>query len=235
MINQMLHALYKDHYRDEITNIIYCGIVDEKTYSSVYPKIVFILKEAHSKETGWCIPTGLQRNVGLGLNNRPMELDYMATWRQAGIWAYAIIHNNFDSYRVLCEPKIVAQGLQYIGMTNLKKTGGKAQADPKEIKDFAERDKDLWQKELEIMNPDLIICGGTFGIVINNLNLERDILYRGQKKKYSYSIWNINNKQSVILSFRHPNNRENHEENLNELKLLLDKLKEKGLIRSQQS
>ncbi len=235
MINDTLFAHYKKYYHDEITNIIRCGVVDEETYLSSSIKIVFVLKEAHSQKINWSIPDKLKEQIHLfERENQPMNPNYLATWLQAGVWAYAIINNSFDNYRVLCQPKIVAQGLKCIGITNLKKIGGGAEADPKEIKYFAEKDSELWQKELEIMNPDLIICGGTFGIVINILHLERDILYQKPKKKYSYTTLNINNKRIVILSFRHPGNRENREENLNDLKILLDKLKEKGLMQSQQ-
>jgi len=236
MINETLIALYKDYYGDRINDVIPCGVVDEETYSSVYPKIVFILREAHMRtpykiESGWTIPKGLKRNADMGLNNVPMERKYMNTWRQAGVWAYAII-NGFDTYHVLRRPCYVAQGLKCMGMTNLKKTGGKASANWREISLHAKRDKELWQKELEIMNPDLMLCGGTYGHVVSNLGLERNLLYKADGKGYYYSLFKANGKQSIILSFWHPNNRRNRNENLNILKILMEKLKAEGLLRA---
>lgn len=234
MINQQLSCLYQDYYGDKITDIIPCGVVDEETYSHVHTKIVFILREAHMRtpykiESGWTIPKGLKRNADMGLNNLPMQRKYMDTWRQVGVWAYAIV-NGFDTYQVLRKNSYVAQGLKYVGMTNLKKTGGKSSSNWQEISHHATRDKELWTKELEIMNPDLILCGGTFHHVTRNLNLERCLLHKDLDKSYFYSIYNLKNKQSVILSFWHPNNRKNRNNNLSVLKILISKLKSEGLL-----
>jgi len=234
MINERLDSLYMDYYGDRINDIIPCGVVDEETYSSVYPKIVIILREAHMRtpyqiESRWTIPKGLKRNADMGLNNLSMERKYMYTWRQAGVWAYAII-NGFDTYQVLRSPSPVAQGLKCIGMTNLKKTGGKASSNWQEISYHAKQDKELWQRELEIMNPDLILCGGTYRDVTSNLGLERYLLHKDLDKSYFYSIHNMNGKQSVILSFWHPNNRRNRNDNLSVLSILISKLKEEGLL-----
>lgn len=234
MINEKLIDLYQEYYCDKIADIIPCGLVDEETYLSAYTKIVFILKEAHLRspyqiDSGWTIPKGLKRNVDMGLNNLPMERKYMSTWEQAGVWAFAILFG-FDAYEELSMPVHVANGLKCIGMTNLKKTGGGASSKPQEISYHAKQDRKLWQRELEIMNPDLILCGGTYGNVIRNLGLERYLLYKNLKKTYSYSILKMTNKRSVILSFLHPNNRKNRDDNLSELKILIDKLRQEGLL-----
>jgi hypothetical protein len=100
MINARLMDLYKSYYGDRLNSIIPCGVVDEETYTAVFPKIVFILKEPHSDETGWSITKGLRRNVKKGLKNLPLEKGYMYTWRQAGVWAYALIYGS-GRYQVL--------------------------------------------------------------------------------------------------------------------------------------
>jgi hypothetical protein len=66
---------------------------------------------------------GLRRQVNLGLNGYSFEKDYACTWAQAGVWAYAI-HYGSKSYREFKKPVFMVKGLQTIGMTNLKKTGG---------------------------------------------------------------------------------------------------------------
>jgi len=234
MINEQLISLYKSFYGDTYDSIIPCGVVDEETYASVYPKIVMILREVHMRtpyqiEYKWTIPKGLKRNADMGLNNLPMERKYMYTWRQAGVWVYAII-NGFDTYQVLRRPSYVAQGLKCIGMTNLKKTGGKASSNWQEISYHAKQDKELWQRELEIMNPDLILCGGTYSHVVSNLGIERNLLYKADGKGYHYSLFKANGKQSIILSFWHPACRRNRESILTHLKILIYKLKEKGYL-----
>jgi len=231
MINQKLISLYRDYFGDKFSDIISCGVIDEETYVSIYPKIIFILKEPHSTAKGWSIPNGLKRNVEKGLKREPLEKGYMHTWRQAGVWAYAIIYG-FDKYKELRKDKYVTKGLRAIGMTNLKKTGGKASSNRKEISYHANQDKELWQNELEIMNPDIILCGSTYDDVFKNLGLERLLLYKNEQKSYFYSIYNISGRKSVIIDFLHPNNRKNREVNLSILRNMTNKLKEEGLLHS---
>ncbi|EIM08439.1 hypothetical protein A1A1_00943 [Planococcus antarcticus DSM 14505] len=59
----------------------------------------------------------------------------------------------------------ITDGLLSIATTNIKKTGGAGQSNLKEIKEHARFNKALWMKEIEIMNPDIVICGGTFSII----------------------------------------------------------------------
>jgi hypothetical protein len=229
MINETLIRLYKDYYGDKFDDIIQCGIVDEETYLSVYPKIVFLLREPHTEETGWSIPSGLSRNVEKGLKGEPLEKGYMYTWRQAGVWAYSIIHG-FDNYSVLKSDIHVAKGLQAIGMTNLKKTGGGASSNLREISYYARNEKDLWQRELEIMNPNLVICGSTYQDVQKNLGLDEHDLAKIDGKPYSYSVYGASQGQRVIIDFWHPGIRGNRDHILNHLRILIDRLKGKGLF-----
>ncbi len=230
MINQTLTDLYKNYYGDKFNSIITCGVVDEETYLSVYPKIVFLLREAHTEETEWSIPLGLRRNVEKGLKGEPLEKRYMYTWRQAGVWAYSIIYS-FDNYRILRKDSYVTKGLRAIGMTNLKKTGGKASSKLRLISYHAKQEKALWQKELAVMNPDLILCGNTYNIVVDNLNSDRNLLTEIDSKRYYYSLYNVNSKRVVVLDFWHPNSRRKRDDNLSSLNILIDRLKGEGLLR----
>ena len=229
MIKEKLVCLYKDYYGDKFNDIVTGGVVDEKTYVSIYPKIVFLLREPHTEKTGWSMTNGLRRNVEKGLKGEALEKRYMYTWRQAGVWAYAIIYG-FDRYQVLRKNSYVAEGIKAIGMTNLKKTGGQATSNRHEIGHHAKQEKQLWQKELEIMSPDLILCGNTFNMVINNIGLERILLAEIGEKRYYYSLCNLNGKKAVVLDFWHPNNRRRRDDNLSDLNILMSKLKEKGFL-----
>ena len=234
MINEQLLTLYRDFYGDRISEVIPCGVVDETVYSRVYPRIVFILREAHMRtpyniKSEWTLPKGISRNVDIGLTGKPMELKYMRTWKQAGVWAYAIIHG-FDTYNKLKKDICVAKGLQAIAMTNLKKTGGAAASKWREIRDHAVQDKSLWQRELEIMNPDLIICGGTYGHVTRVLELQSYPLYEDNSRKYRYSTIDINSKQCIVLDFWHPNNRRNRQSNVDVLRKLMELIQKAELL-----
>jgi len=228
-INGQLVDLYQDYYGDTVNDIVYCGVVEEEIYRKVYPKIVFLLREPHSENGGFSIPDGLRRNVIKGLNGQSLEKGYMYTWRQAGVWAYALIHG-FDSYETLRNDHIVVSGLQAIGMVNLKKTGGSASSNHTQIKTHAKAEREIWLKELEIMSPDIIITGNVYHTVIDNLGLEKVFLANLDGRSYYYSILKSDNINAIILDFWHPNNRFNRDNNLKNLKQLTEELKNRGLL-----
>ena len=163
--------------------------------------------------TGWTIPGGLRQQVRRGLKGKPFQRGYAYTWVQAGVWAYAIL-NGFRSYRELSKPLFRAQGIQAIGMTNLKKTGGDAASNREEISKHAKSEVNLWQKELEIMAPDLVICGNTYHDVTANLKLPKTWLLTHKKTHFFYSLWDVGAHKAIILRFWHPARRGNRAETL---------------------
>jgi hypothetical protein len=115
-------------------------------------------------------------------------------------------------------------------MTNLKKTGGGATSNRRQISLYAAKERGLWQRELEIMNPDLVICGSTYQDVQDNLSLEEKSLAKIDGKLYSYSITNSGLGQQVIIDFWHPGCRRKREYILNHLRILIDRLKDEGYL-----
>jgi hypothetical protein len=228
LINEKLHDLYIHYYGEDYKKkIIPCGIVDENAYSASKPRIAFVLKEPHSKDVGWSIPCGLLRNVDRG--SLGFEKKYAYTWNQAGVWAYAI-HNGFRDYKELCKPVLIAEGIRSIGMTNLKKTGGESVAVPKTIQNHASSDVDLWQHELEIMDPDLIICGRTYKYVVNNLGLKGEKIFEDKDQPYYCARWEINGHSTFILQFWHPGCRKNRARLTELLRMLLRRLEDAKMI-----
>jgi hypothetical protein len=227
MINQELEQLYEEFYGGRRKDIVACGVVDEEVYLQAKPKIVFVLREPHTEETGFTIPNGLRRQVEKGLCGKPLEQGWMYTWRQAGVWAYAILYG-FDSYKKLREDICVVKGLQAIGMTNLKKTGGGATSNLRSIRESASRELDLWRNELLVMSPDLIICGNTYHEVVNGLGIKEKPLLKHDNTPYYYSEWKLGDKVIVILDFWHPNNRKSRNKNLAILRELIGRLRGLG-------
>lgn len=206
-VNHQLDQLYRQHYGNAYTSIIRCGIVDEGVYVRTRPKIVFVLKEANDPAPdggGWSIPDELKRIVFDYMNrNTPLDPAYMHTWRQAGVWVHTIIHGS-GAYSRLRDDRFVAIGLQAIGMTNLKKTGGHSVAKATQISRIAAQDRALWQKEIDLMCPDLIICGGTYWDVQKNLALDPQELVTVNGQPYYYSIYGAPHGKCIVLDFWHP-------------------------------
>ncbi|MFN2102385.1 hypothetical protein ABDJ34_05650 [Finegoldia dalianensis] len=82
----------------------------------------------------------------------------------------------------------------------MKKTPGGGTAHISEIDKFAKTDKEFIKKQLEIYDPDIIICGGTEDIFIENiLNLDTSS-WTYVSDYLSYLIYN----DTIIVKTFHP-------------------------------
>lgn len=126
---------------------------------------MFLLKEVNDEEQieNWSLVEHIQQQI--------KERNFFRTWTRAGEWIFGFTQG-FPYYQGLYKgdrQANIAKGLSYIAATNLKKSGGAGSSNYDVIKKHALDEKDLWTKEIEIVKPDVVICGGTFHIV-------RDIL-----------------------------------------------------------
>ena len=55
-----------------------------------------------------------------------------------------------------------------IAVLNLKKSGGNSESVYEEIASYAEADREEIIKEFELIDADIIVCGYTFGILMDN-------------------------------------------------------------------
>jgi len=225
-MNEDLETLYNKYYGKKQNIPCRCGVACENEYLLSNPKIVFALKEPHTSKSEINITSGLERQIKRGLKGRSFERGWSFTWVQAGIWAYAI-HNGFRSYQELRKPLYEAQGIQTIGMINLKKSGSGPSAIKNVISKRAKIEAVLWKKELEIMHPDLIICGNTYNDIVENLILPKIPLLKTKDFFYHYSKWNYGDNTSILLQFWHPGRRGDRDQTLKTLNLLIDGLKKK--------
>lgn len=221
MISERLQQLYTPYLVGQ-EHFVPCGVVDEEAYLSSKPKLVLVLREPNDpdQKPGWSMVDFLQWQISRGLKGesiRPM-------WKRVGIWSYAI-HNGFARYRDIDSYSTAAKGLRDIGMTNLKKSGGGGESNNKVIQKCAEDTFDLWKQELEIMNPDLILCGGTYWIISGLLRLNRQQTASGPW----YSHWQHNDRRTLIASFYHPSYRGRSAMLYAFLKEALVELRERGL------
>jgi hypothetical protein len=228
MISEKLKELYDRYsYPDARLvpegNFAYCGVTNEPLYESSNPKLVCVLREPNNrkKRPKWSIPEFIQRQVNNGYGGK--RIYHM--WKEVGYWSYAI-RNGFPEYSAINTVRISAEGLDYIGMTNLKKSGGGGSSKYRDILKYAKSAVSLWKQELEIMNPDIIICYGTFGIVTDLLGLPT---IKMDSNRGYYSVWKRDNGDSILVRFYHPAARFRRGVLYNLLKENLLELREKGL------
>lgn len=205
MVSKELEELYQRYcelYIAPNEHFVPCGVTNQEAYESSHPKLVFVLKEPNDPEQtpGWSIVGFLQRQVQSGLSDGHIY----PIWKVVGIWSYAI-HNGFPRYGDINTFQIAAEGLKCIGMTNLKKSGGGGTADNRLIYEYAKRTVELWKSELEIMAPDIILCCGTFWIVVDLLGLK--LKTTKTATGLYYSVWNHGRGDALLVSISHPASR----------------------------
>lgn len=168
------------------------GIVNFRQYAAAPLKITCILKEANSID-------GFKWSLTDFINKGACG----ATWNVVSRWTAGILFGkSFDEVEDIDENKR-KKYLAPISVINLKKTPGGAESDDEVIAKFARDDKENIKKELELYDPDIVICCGTGNIFAEEI-LERSNSEWTQVSKDILYIWDNNR---LIIKTWHPQQR----------------------------
>lgn len=185
-------------------NFISDGIVNETAYQNAKPKICYFLKEAYSRDsdTDW--------NLTEWLANGAMT----RMWGTVAEWTYGILHttcSDIPSKPCLSNREKSAL-LQAISVVNVKKSNGTVRSDYADLLRYAVFDQAFLKRELEILKPDVIVCGNNSSLLrllygaalTDNGKVSEDgaIPYRSMHEN-GYAI--VGNQ--IILDFYHPANQ----------------------------
>lgn len=159
-INQQLDVLYQQWMKPN-QHFVRGGVVDEDMYKSCDVKVLMLLKEVNDPKQieNWSLVELIQKQIH--------NLSFYPIWERVGEWSFGL-GQGFPHYQQIISgyrPSNIAEGLSNIAVTNLKKSGGTGSSKYEVIKKHALEHKDLWTKEIEIIQPDIVVCGGTFQIV----------------------------------------------------------------------
>lgn len=190
MNSQLLkEALYTkwESERPDYNKFCRDGILDESEWDKSNLKILFLLKETFEDYTiieGPCGPGGNSHTF----------------WRRMRMWTYIIteIYNDriptFEkAYSIKEEPN---KDIAYVNIkknAQKKKNNKESNSVDNDIRSYAIRDKEFLQRQIEIINPNVVLCCSTFkfcDIIFNNIRRVSDNLYN------SNGIW--------IIDFGHP-------------------------------
>lgn len=188
-LNDLFDIWEKKHLDTGHKRFIRDGIVDENCWleNQTVPKICFFLKEARTKEEHYILTDDLR-------NNEPWRL-----WQRVAVWTQAI-QMAFSGEEAYNEEKIKLKShdaIKQIAVVNVKKSDGMKESDDDDLRVYAEQDKDLLKKELEIINPDIIVCGYTFGLLNTVLG---DELNAEKTWDTMYGFW----KDKLVIDYFHP-------------------------------
>jgi hypothetical protein len=186
------------------------GVLNEDIYFSESPRIALLVKESNNDfyeiaplkdENGWG-PEG----------SSPFF------WRNINIWQYAINsawNNKKCSYKDA--EAIKENQVNSIAYINIKKNAEcKSVSNNDDLLNYIEADKSYIEKQIELVNPQIILCGGTYSLY-NKICPSEPV---------SSGVY-LSNDGRLIIEFYHPSNRKGYENCYNELHQILrsDKVK----------
>lgn len=173
--------------------IVTDGIVDENQYLSSKYKILYVMKEVNGGEV-----CDLRKFLYKG--------GRWQTWDNVARWTQGILNLDKEySWKELLKDneKRRETYLKKIGSINLKKTGGGYTSVDKEISKAARENREILKNQVNIYNPDIIICCGTARDFVKSALDPKEIKWTMTQRGVEYTKY----KEKIILSFAHPEAR----------------------------
>ncbi|MCK9573475.1 MAG: hypothetical protein M0R20_03625 [Candidatus Omnitrophica bacterium] len=162
------------------------GIINPEKFCKTKPKILFVMKDVNDIDNG---PKG-------DLPGWLKEGPKYQLWFTIARWS-AGIFNKFPPYKQI-DLKMMKDSLEQVAAINLKKTCGGARVDSEIISAYTHQDRDLLLKQINSINPNLIIACGVMEPLIWLLNLKVN-----PEKPAADPIKDLSRK-TWIIPFRHP-------------------------------
>lgn len=133
------------------------GAVNIESYVGSKLKICYFLKEAYSKDNDedWDLAGWLDSGAMTKM------------WGNVAEWTYGI--RNTTATNIAHKPQLTSEEktalLKSVSVVNVKKSNGKVQSDYADLLRYANEDREFLKKELDILNPDVIICGNNSSLL----------------------------------------------------------------------
>ena len=181
-----MNDIWKDweaHYKQlglDPSKICKDGIFNDPKYKDTTPKILYVMKDTND----W--PGGDLKELGLKYQ----------MWHTTARWS-AGIFRNFPDYKEVDNDKEKKEALSKIASINLKKISGGASADMKEINRYAHCDWELLTRQINSIDPKIIIACGTTEPLIWLFDLDVELNDLSSPIK-------IKDKDHWIIPFWHP-------------------------------
>ena len=157
--------------------------------------MMMLMKEVNcTSGPGWSLPSLIST-----MYHDPKR-DLLRLWKNVSRWA--ICAQDSDKFFVDISPTELREGLKLFATTNLKKTAGGGQSNDTVIRKEAKAYYEEWMQEIEILDPQLIVCAGTFSIVKDAMNMHEQLQVCSSGAEYF-----ICSKGRVFLNFVHPTYR----------------------------
>lgn len=168
------------------------GIIDLNKWGKK-KKILLILKEAYGSDEDWSL-TETIKDEWKGPKYK--------VWWTVSYWLYLLNKTTKDFVPLFPNKEEEAQCIDYLlssAVLNIKKSNGRSYSEIEDLKKYVESDKDFILKQIEIINPDIILCGNTGQFLFPTVF--------GEPNKIENTDWHYRWKNRMIIDYWHPANQ----------------------------
>jgi len=173
------------------------GIIDADRWKTTAPKVLALLKEGRHEglSTSWDLREYIRKDIRENGRLTGPAL------KNTSYWCYAIHHVARGRLRGFpVGTAALDQAVELFlssALVNIKKSGGKAQSSFAELAEYARADGDLLRQQIELIDPDIVICGYTWPHVKHLWPEAKNAAFEG--------VWRVGRR--VFLDFWHPGHR----------------------------
>jgi hypothetical protein len=166
------------------------GISNIELFSKAKHRILWVLKEAVS-DGGF----SLKELVNGGVKCKP-DWDWRPTYDALIKVSYSILNDIKDYSAIPDSGSIMYDTLPCIAVINIKKVGGSSEADNDAIKGYYKKDKELLLKQIEAIDPTIIINASYVWELFEDLVTKTCV----NEDKFSVSTFS----KGIVLNVYHP-------------------------------
>ena len=175
------------------------GIVCPEQWFPQKVRPLFLLKEAYHGTGDWdLIKDHLLTKEKMGKH---------ITWKRVSQWTQGLLHT---STTYLCPFRDEAamhyfgnEQLRQIAVVNVKKSDGAKDSKKDNILQYAQCDCTELRREIELIDPTIIVCGYT----ITSLNIILGYNIKDRQNSNLYYFTRLNGHDVIVLDYYHPSNR----------------------------
>ena len=181
------------------------GVVDPDTYYKQDKRLLFVLKEAYATEN-----TADLINEADWLSGNHEGAIKSQTFKRIAMWTGI----TFGDEKIEQTYKWDDLIFRKIALINIKKYDGKRRSDNKNLEEHATDYAEKIIKQIELINPTIIICGYTRWLLdIALKKCGKPTIKEGeQKSQYTYQTTkSFNNETVTVIDFWHPSCRKNND------------------------
>ncbi len=217
-LNEDSKKLIKAHYNRK-NDLNFDGLINEECYKKSEIKILFVLKEGWGViGSGLSIIEALNKAICVDCRNFGKFNHSTCMFNRMAEWSYGILTNN-SNYDEVCRElfkietttnKSYQHPLCSVGLINISKDSRPTVANNwKKLLPIFTKNRELLKAQIELLEPDVIICGGIIGECYGIADWIANIFVNGKITWYGgtlcgVTLVDVKGKKTGIISSYHP-------------------------------